>query len=1148
MSKTNLPVSGSQVASGSQLAGGSQVDAHGDDGRLGEIVDDVLSALARGEQPDLEHYAQQHPDIADVLQHALPALQAVAESSATHGFSTSPAADPLDKPLSENRRLGDFRIVRELGRGGMGVVYEAEQLSMGRRVAVKVLPFAGLIRGTGLQRFQNEVRAAASLDHPNIVSVYSVGEERGVHYYSMQLIHGQSLSDVLAQLTKIEEKEGELSAESVSQALQGRASSVAATAPTGQWKTEPTGAATTERAEVAQVDVAEVDTVRSTSTLQSAGRNRQYYRSMALLAIQAAEALEHAHQNGVIHRDIKPANLMLDADAKLYVTDFGLARVESDAAVTMTGDIIGTLRYMSPEQALAKRIVIDNRADIYSLGMTLYELLTLRPALEGSNREQLLKQIAFEDPVKPRRIDRSIPADLETIVLKCIEKSPDDRYDTAGELAADLSAFLEDRPIKASPPSAVQRAIKWSRRHSTLVWSASIAASVVIALSITGLLVSNWLIVQQRELAVEQKNEAELQAATSQAVLSFLTDDLFGAADPLNEPDRDIKLRTVVDRAADNAAAQLAEQPLVLAAIRLTLGETYRSLGEFDAAEQQLTTALKLYKRELGATHRTTLDCQRRLANTLLGAGDEVEAEQLLQESLALNLKELGDQHPDTVQCMHDLAKLGLYCGQVVTARRLARHAHLVRSEQLGAEHPLTLESQNLLGVIEVESGDLKRGETHLRSVNVVRLATLGPDHLHTLQSTFSIGVLLASGGRDQEAQSTFKNVRDSAERILAEAHPFRLRCALELALACSRLGDHDECRRLCKAAFAKAERLLGKEHQLTLAIRLALAEDLVRQSKIREAREQLVALREDLEAVFGDFHPLSCTTREQLAKCYEANGQAEEARSLRSENEDHVGRVFHTSFGTLMGHGVLSFRRMQKIKREKEQAEKDERGEREIANLLGKHYGTILFGTQASDTSVGLALDFDGIDDRANVTDAPEFASTESLTISGWITVESFPKHEAGHGVVVMRSDDRAGHDPYFLVTKPEGQISFGITGRDGSAAISTEIPIRERVHIAAVLDDVRGSMTLYVNGKVAAQQNTYVRPIANLVSDRNPGIGVGNHYGMHGHNFPFHGRIEAIDLRTVPLSQVEVNSLLTRPGEAVDEPSPLEGNVAID
>src|SRR5205823_14119961 len=187
------------------------------------------------------------------------------------------------------------------------------------------------------------------------------------------------------------------------------------------------------------------------STLAST-HDRALFHTIARLGMQAAEAIDYSHELGVIHRDIKPANMLVDGRGKLWITDFGLVHCQSQAGLTMSGDLVGTLRYMSPEQALAKRVLVDHRTDIYSLGATLYELLTGEPVFAGNDRQELLRQIAFEEPRPPRRVNRAIPAELETIVLKALEKNPAERYGTAQELAQDLERYLKDEPIRARRP------------------------------------------------------------------------------------------------------------------------------------------------------------------------------------------------------------------------------------------------------------------------------------------------------------------------------------------------------------------------------------------------------------------------------------------------------------------------------------------------------------------------------------------------------------------------------------------------------------------------------------------------------------------------------------------------------------------------
>jgi WD40 repeat protein/serine/threonine protein kinase len=437
---------------------------------VAEVADDFLERQRRGEHPDVEEYAARHPQAAEMLRKVLASLQLVGVS-ADGGLVPGKAELPA-------RELGDFRIVREVGRGGMGVVYEAEQISLGRRVALKVLPFAATMDPRQLQRFHNEARAAACLHHEHIVPVFGVGCERGVHFYAMQFIDGHTLAEVIAR------QRGAAPADTPTVAEAAGAPSTPTAGPAAQ-ATGP------------------------------APRDAAYFRRVAEWGAQAAEALEHAHALGVVHRDVKPANLMLDGRGKLWVADFGLARVGSEPGVTMTGDLLGTLRYMSPEQALAKHGLVDHRTDVYALGATLYELLALRPAVDGRDREEILRRIAFEDPVPLTQADRGIPADLETVVLKALAKEPSERYATAQELADDLAAFLQDKPIRARRPTLGERAAKWVRRHRAV--AATGVLGLVLAVAILG--ASTALIWgKNREIAEQSEGLRREKQATEEAL------------------------------------------------------------------------------------------------------------------------------------------------------------------------------------------------------------------------------------------------------------------------------------------------------------------------------------------------------------------------------------------------------------------------------------------------------------------------------------------------------------------------------------------------------------------------------------------------------------------------------------------------------
>jgi serine/threonine protein kinase/WD40 repeat protein len=432
---------------------------------VAEIVEGLAARLQAGEPVDLEACAREHPECADRLRQLLPAVRMLADLGRSAGGAAGlpPTGGPAPGPAAGT--LGDYRVLREVGRGGMGVVYEAEQISLGRRVALKVLAFAAVLDPRHLQRFQNEARAAACLHHPNIVPVYGVGTDRGTHYYAMQFIEGPTLAALIQGLRR-----------------QPRRPADKETGRQGDKEKDATGSLPGTVADAGQATAVSLSPCLPVSL-------SDFFRTVARLGVQAAEALEHAHQAGVVHRDVKPANLMVDARGTLWVTDFGLAVCQSDTGVTRSGDLIGTLRYMSPEQALGRRRALDHRTDVYSLGATLYELLTLEPAFGGDDRQELLRRIASEEPRPARRLNPAVPADLETIVAKAMAKAPDERYATAQELAEDLRRYLEDRPIRARRPSLWQKGRKWARRNEPVVWGLALFTALALLGSLLGAVV-----------------------------------------------------------------------------------------------------------------------------------------------------------------------------------------------------------------------------------------------------------------------------------------------------------------------------------------------------------------------------------------------------------------------------------------------------------------------------------------------------------------------------------------------------------------------------------------------------------------------------------------------------------------------------------
>jgi serine/threonine protein kinase/tetratricopeptide (TPR) repeat protein len=741
---------------------------------VAELAEAFLERHRRGERPSVEEYAAAHPELAGEIRRCFRALLLVED--------LKPAASDLSGSVAPARgtapeRLGDYRILREVGRGGMGVVYEAEQESLGRRVALKVLAPQGLRHPRQLLRFHREAKATARLHHTNIVPVFGVGESEGLHYYVMQFIPGLGLDAVLEEIKRLRGLGPEGGPAPSAGSGVPSAADMARSLMTGQFAAAPTQETAQERPAPAPATAAAApapppsvvlpgQAVRSSAT-DSAGR---YARSVALIGEQVAEALEYAHRQGILHRDIKPSNLLLDGQGTVWVADFGLAKAADSDDLTHTGDIVGTVRYLAPERFEGR---CDARSDVYALGLTLYELLALRPAFDKVDRAELIRQVTHEEPPRLRALDPTIPRDLETVVHKAIEREPGRRYGDAAALAADLRRFVEGRPSRARRVSAPEHAWRWCRRNPAV---AVLAAAVFLTMAVGTVVSTGQAIRARRAVAAERAAHAAERAAHAaaraahaaararademRAVLEFVEQRVLAAARPEGQEGglgRAATLRQAIDAALPFVVEGFAAQPLVEARLRRTLGTSYLYLGDPPMAAEQLEASRALSARHRGPDDPETLVSMNNLAVSYAALGRRAEALKLLEQTLALMKAKLGPDHRETLMSMNNLADSYEALGRRAEALQLREETLRLRQARLGPEHPDTLMSMNNLANSYDDLGRraeaLKLREQTLR----LRRTKLGPDHPDTRMTINDLAGSYQALGRWEEALAAYR-------------------------------------------------------------------------------------------------------------------------------------------------------------------------------------------------------------------------------------------------------------------------------------------------------------------------------------------------------------------------------------------------------
>ena len=714
------------------------------------------------------------------------------------GRAEARAADPPWTP----KTFGNYRIIRVLGEGGMGTVYEAEQDQPRRRVALKVIR-PGLASAELLRRFELEAQALGRLQHPGIAQIYEAGTAQTAFgqqpYFAMEYIDGPTLLEY-----------------------------------------------TTEK---------ELTT-------------RQRMKLIALIC----EAVHHAHQRGIIHRDLKPRNILVTDHGQPKILDFGVARVtDSDAKATRQtdlGQLIGTLAYMSPEQVLADPEELDARSDVYALGIIMYEVLSGQlPYNIATKLHEAVQVIRDEEPTRLSSINRIYRGDIEVIVAKALEKEKARRYASAADLAADIWRYLDDQPIVARRASAAYQLQKLARRHKALV----IGIAAVFVVLVAGIIVSTLqaarairaergavlerdravdaeadarserdrataaersatverdralsaeqIATSERNRAVNEKQRADTEAATAKAINEFLQGDLLAQAAvtaqarPDTKADPDLKVRTALDRAAARIENRFDGQPLVEAAIRQTIGDTYKALGLYPEAQRQLERALALQDRVLARQDPDRLKTMNNLSEVYFGQAKYDQAKPLMTATLDGRRRVLGESHRDTLTTEVNLASLYWSQGQFAEAEPLFTKALALMRRVLGDEHPDALLTMNNLALLYRGQSRFAEAEAlYTRSLET-RTRVLGAEHPDTLATINNLAALYAAQGRWGDAEKLFTKAVEGQRRVLTEEHPETLRTMSNLATVYLNQGKLAQAEPLYAKVLDTQRRVLGNQH-----------------------------------------------------------------------------------------------------------------------------------------------------------------------------------------------------------------------------------------------------------------------------------------------------------------------------------------------
>ena len=799
----------------------------------------------------------------------------------------------LDLGKRFGQLIGRYKVVRVLGEGGMGTVFLAEQDKPTRLVALKVIR-PGVASANLLRRFEHEAQVLGRLQHPGIAQIYEAGTadtgEGAQPYFVMEYVRGRSLM---------------------------------------------------EYAQASQLST----------------------RQRLELLVKICDAVQHAHQKGIIHRDLKPGNILVTEEGQPKILDFGVARatdadIQATTIQTDVGQLVGTIPYMSPEQAGGDVTELDTRSDVYALGVLGYELLAGRLPYELKNKmiHEAVRVIREEDPTPLSSIDRVFRGDVETIIAKALQKERTRRYQSASDLAGDIRRYLKNLPILARRPSVAYRLQVFVRRNkSAAVAAVAIALLVVlfvagglwaavVALGL-GLAGTSWQYLQatrakaeatrQRDEAIKARHlaeqreqqaqdardaesearteaqqrqqeaevartEAQRQAEIAQTVSDFLTDDLLAAVAPSVEQGKgkDVLMRDVLDEAgkrieaASIAGGRFEGKPLIEASIRATLGETYRKLGEFAAAEPHLERARLLRRRELGEEHPDTLASMHNLAILYWNQGRHDEAEALCVKTLEMRRHILGEEDPTTLGSMNLLAIVYMDQGRFDEAEQLQLKTLQIKERVLGAEHPTTLASMHNLAIVYVDQGRYDEAEPlHVKTLQIQK-RVLGEEHPTTLGSMNGLALLYVDQGRYDDAKALYVKTLEIQKRVLGAEHPNTLASMGNLAGLYQRQGRDDEAERLYVKTLEMTKRVLGEEHPDTLVFMSKLADLYANSARYAEAEPLVVTTLQIQKRALGDVHTDTLASMSTLAGLYRNQRRYDVAEPVYLQTLEIMKRV----------------------------------------------------------------------------------------------------------------------------------------------------------------------------------------------------------------------------------------------------------------